>query len=304
MAEEYGFYTREGGVLVYHSVPLTQGPPPTSPTTGQVPTWDTNLQRYVPTSLGAGAYAETGTTAGTVAAGNDPRLSDQRTPIDGSVTTVKLANDAVTAVKILDGAVGNAELATDAVTNIKVSATAAISLDKTADSATRTAFLATERTKLTGIATGATANSTDAQLRDRTTHTGVTPVGGIGTGTAAAGRYVDGGTGAWTALPTPPSAFVRTVKSVTASYTLVAGDLGAIIEVNSATAVTITLPASVLAAGSEVRFIRVGTGTVTFAAGTGATVNTPSVLTMRAQWSTVDAIARSATAFVVDGDLG
>lgn len=31
---------------------------------------------------------------------------------------------------------------------------------------------AAERTKLTGIATGATANATDAQLRDRTTHTG------------------------------------------------------------------------------------------------------------------------------------
>jgi len=34
-------------------------------------------------------------------------------------------------------------------------------------------FSAAEETKLAGIATGATANSTDAQLRDRTTHTGV-----------------------------------------------------------------------------------------------------------------------------------
>ncbi|MGG6281782.1 hypothetical protein ACQ4M3_09450 [Leptolyngbya sp. AN03gr2] len=34
------------------------------------------------------------------------------------------------------------------------------------------AFTSAERTKLTGIATGATANNTDAQLRDRSTHTG------------------------------------------------------------------------------------------------------------------------------------
>jgi hypothetical protein len=47
-----------------------------------------------------------------------------------------------------------------------------ISLDSTTDSATRLAMTAAERTKLSGIATGATANSTDAQLRDRSTHTG------------------------------------------------------------------------------------------------------------------------------------
>jgi len=48
--------------------------------------------------------------------------------------------------------------------------------DYTADQITETAsnkiLTSTERTKLSGIATGATANSTDAQLRDRSTHTG------------------------------------------------------------------------------------------------------------------------------------
>ena len=42
----------------------------------------------------------------------------------------------------------------------------------------------TERDKLAGIATGATANATDAQLRDRATHTGTQAVGTI-TGLAA-----------------------------------------------------------------------------------------------------------------------
>lgn len=46
------------------------------------------------------------------------------------------------------------------------------SADSLTDGTTNKAFLATERTKLTGIATGATANATDANLRDRATHTG------------------------------------------------------------------------------------------------------------------------------------
>ena len=40
-------------------------------------------------------------------------------------------------------------------------------------------FTAAEKTKLSGIATGATANSPDAQLRDRTTHTGSQPISTI-----------------------------------------------------------------------------------------------------------------------------
>jgi hypothetical protein len=64
-----------------------------------------------------------------------------------------------------------------------------------------TAFTSTLKTKLDGIATGATANATDAQLRDRSTHTGtqaagtITGLGGAATlnvgtssGTVAAGN--------------------------------------------------------------------------------------------------------------------
>lgn len=41
-----------------------------------------------------------GSSAGTVCQGNDARLSDQRTPTDGSVTTGKIANQAVTLAKL------------------------------------------------------------------------------------------------------------------------------------------------------------------------------------------------------------
>lgn len=44
--------------------------------------------------------------------------------------------------------------------------------DEIPDGTTHKQYLATEKTKLAGIATGATANATDANLRDRTTHTG------------------------------------------------------------------------------------------------------------------------------------
>ncbi len=42
--------------------------------------------------LGDAAAKNTGTTAGTVAAGDDARFSDQRTPSDGSVTAIKIAS--------------------------------------------------------------------------------------------------------------------------------------------------------------------------------------------------------------------
>lgn len=67
---------------------------------------------------------------------------------------------------------------TDSVTSVygRTGAVTSQSGDYTADQITETAsnkiLTSAERTKLSGIATGATANSTDAQLRDRTTHTG------------------------------------------------------------------------------------------------------------------------------------
>jgi hypothetical protein len=72
------------------------------------------------------------------------------TPADGSITTVKLGPAAVTAAKL------GADVTQDAVP----------------DGTTAKQFTATNQTKLSGIAAGATVNSTDAALRDRSTHTG------------------------------------------------------------------------------------------------------------------------------------
>lgn len=61
--------------------------------------------------------ATTGTTAGTLAAGNDSRFTDARTPtggasgdLTGSYPAPTIANDSVTSAKILDGTIGLADL--------------------------------------------------------------------------------------------------------------------------------------------------------------------------------------------------
>lgn len=69
------------------------------------------------------------------------------------------------------------------ITNAMVASGAAISADKLADGTTNKLLTATERTKLSGIATGATANATDANLRDRATHTGTQSADTIVAGT-------------------------------------------------------------------------------------------------------------------------
>lgn len=145
-------------------------------------------------ALGTAATRDAGVLAANVILGDDARLADQRTPMDGSVTTPKIVDSAVTQAKLADGAVTVAKLAFDPATQAELDAEAAArataitaastadrdranhtgtqSADTLTDGATNKAFLATERTKLAGIADGATANSTDAQLRDRATHTG------------------------------------------------------------------------------------------------------------------------------------
>ncbi len=71
------------------------------------------------------------------------------------------------------------------------------------------------------------------------------------------------------------SRFSGTVSTQTASYTLQASDNGTLVYVNSATAVTVTLPNS-LAAGFNCVVVQEGAGQITFAAAGGATKQSPS----------------------------
>ena len=60
--------------------------------------------------LGNSAGLNVGTAAGTVAAGDDVRLSNTRTPTDNTVSTIKIQDNAITSIKILDGTISSTDI--------------------------------------------------------------------------------------------------------------------------------------------------------------------------------------------------
>ena len=71
----------------------------------------------------------------------------------------------------------------------------------------------------------------------------------------------------------------QTVSAKTASYTLVATDVGTRIQMNSASATTITVNTSLFSAGDQVYVVNIGAGVTTITAGT-ATVTTSGSLAL------------------------
>lgn len=88
-------------------------------------------------------------------------------------------------------------------------------------------------------------------------------------------------------------------------YTLVSADMlgGAVIAMDSASAVVVTVPPS-LAVGQPVTVFAKGAGAVTFAAGLGVTIQSPGgLLGLRVQYSTATLIPVAADEYVLAGDL-
>ncbi|ODT38038.1 MAG: hypothetical protein ABS55_01730 [Lautropia sp. SCN 70-15] len=132
---------------------------------------DPHTQYAKESDLGGAASLDVGTTAGTVAAGDDARLTDARPPtggaggvLSGNYPNPGFAVDMATQAE-LDTQMQLAYAALDDLDAAKVDKIAGKGLSE-AD------FTTAEKTKLAGVAAGATANATDAQLRDRATHTG------------------------------------------------------------------------------------------------------------------------------------
>jgi hypothetical protein len=95
-----------------------------------------------------------------------------------------------------------------------------------------------------------------------------------------------------------------TLDRKTASYTLVAGDNNKLIEYNSATPVNNTIDSGVFTAGNQILVSQYGAGQVTFVAGAGVTLRSPSgKLKLTGQYSLATIIAISATEFYISGDL-
>lgn len=90
------------------------------------------------------------------------------------------------------------------------------------------------------------------------------------------------------------------------TYAPVLADQGKLVTCTNAAAITVTLPSNTTTAfpiGTQIDFVVLGAGMVTFVAGSGATANgTPSLVT-RAQYSAATAIKVSTNGWIVVGDL-
>ncbi len=91
------------------------------------------------------------------------------------------------------------------------------------------------------------------------------------------------------------------------TYTLVAADSGKLVTTSNASAVTVTIPPSVFAAGEQINVQSIGAGITTFAAGSGVTITstgaTSAAPNLRAQFSACTIICTASNVFTVIGDL-
>ena len=123
--------------------------------------------------------------------------------------------------------------------------------------------------------------------------------------TAAAGNHTHTGFASSTA-PGLVGRYVSVNAQTGTTYTPALSDEGALVTLTNAAAITVTLPqGSTLAfpIGGRIDFVGMGAGLVTFAAGSGATVNGTPSLVSRAQYSAISAVKVSTNGWLIVGDL-
>lgn len=115
----------------------------------------------------------------------------------------------------------------------------------------------------------------------------------------------DGST-AWTSLGYFGGSNTLEFNEETASYTLVLGDSGKIVEMNVGSANTLTVPPNSSVAydvGTQITILQTGAGQTTLTQGAGVTINGTPGLKIRAQWSSATLIKRATNTWVAIGDL-
>jgi hypothetical protein len=97
------------------------------------------------------------------------------------------------------------------------------------------------------------------------------------------------------------------ISEKTASYTLVLSDKDKLIEMNSSSANTLTVPLNSSEAfpiGSQINILQTNTGQTTIApVDSGVTINGTPGLKLRARWSSATLIKRAENVWVLAGDL-
>ena len=99
---------------------------------------------------------------------------------------------------------------------------------------------------------------------------------------------------------------LTTINQQAASYTPVLTDRDKLIEVSSASGVTVTIPTNASVAypvGTSFDILQTGAGQITIAGAGGVTVNATPGLKLRTQWSSATIFKRATDTWVVYGDL-
>jgi hypothetical protein len=104
-----------------------------------------------------------------------------------------------------------------------------------------------------------------------------------------------------------PSAIWDGAQSINAqtgtTYTLLTSDLGKLVTLSNASAITLTVPSGLaVSAGQRIDLAQTGAGQVTVA-GSGATVNATPGLKLRAQYSAATLICTATDTYLLVGDL-
>ena len=223
---------------------------------------------------------------------SDSRLTDTRTPSDASVTDAKI-NGTLSQNKITNLTTdlsAKADLASPSLTGTPTAPTAALGTNTT--QIATTAFVKAEVDAVIAAAPGA-LNTLDELA-------------------AALGDDANFATTVTNALATKASkteldaATLLSFANKTSSYTLALADSTNMVEVESSSATTVTIPTNASVAfpvGSSVDIFQKGTGQVTIAGAAGVTVYYTPGLKLRAQYSAATAIKRSTDTWIVTGDL-
>jgi hypothetical protein len=119
---------------------------------------------------------------------------------------------------------------------------------------------------------------------------------------------VDGKTWEWTGVAWEFVGVGSTLQIVEkfTSYTLILSDKDKLIEMNSSSANTLTVPLNSSQAfpiGSQINILQAGSGQTTVAGTSGVTINATPGLKLRAQWSSATLIKRAENVWVLVGDL-
>jgi len=91
------------------------------------------------------------------------------------------------------------------------------------------------------------------------------------------------------------------------TYTLASTDVNDLVTLSNASGITLTVPPSVFSANDVINCAQLGAGQVTFAQGSGVTINstgaTATAPKLRAQYSTASVICTASNTFLVVGDI-